>query len=83
MSEFEPLRSGLPVPLTEATPRPSLARSAPTAAFVSQLIASRDHMPTQRPRRTNSVDNALGAYNRGATIAVRRLPQGYRKSVNV
>ena len=82
MSEFDAIVAGLPVPLTPSAPRPSLVRSAPSAAFVSQLIAARDNMPTQRPRRTNSVDNALGAYNRGATIAVRRLPQGYRKSVS-
>ncbi len=83
MSESDAIVSGLPVPLTPSAPRPSLVRSAPSVAFVSQLIAARDHMPAQRPRRTNSVDNALCAYNRGATIAVRRLPQGYRKSVNV
>jgi hypothetical protein len=61
--------------------RPSLARSAPTAAFISQLIAARDHMPIQRERRTVPVANALGAYASGASMTQRRMPQGFRKTV--
>lgn len=81
MSETEANSSDLPVPLTPAERRPSLAQSAPTAAFVSQLIAARDRLPAQRARRTGTIDNALGAYNRSATIAIKRLPLGYRKSL--
>ena len=83
MSEIETQRTQLPVPVTVAGPRPSLAWSAPTAAFVSQLIAAREHLPSQRERRTASVDRAVGAYRQGAGIAVRRMPEGYRKTVVV
>ena len=81
MSENDTFGSQLPVPVTTAGPRPSLAWSAPTAAFVSQLIAARDHLPPQRERRTASVDRAVGAYRQGAGVAVKRMPEGYRKTV--
>lgn len=81
MSETETRQTQLPVPVTAAGPRPSLAWSAPTAAFVSQLIAAREHLPSQRERRTASVDRAVGAYRQGAGITVRRMPEGYRKTV--
>lgn len=81
MSENETFGSQLPVSVTVAGPRPSLAWSAPTAAFVSQLIAARDHLPPQRERRTASMDRAVGAYRQGAGVAVKRMPEGYRKTV--
>jgi hypothetical protein len=81
MSDSETVRSNLPVAIEVASARPSLAWSAPTAAFISQLIAARDHMPAQRARRTTSVDRAVGAYHRGASITDRRMPEGYRKTV--
>lgn len=71
----------LPELILPSAPRPSLAWSAPTAAFVSQLIAAREHLPAQRERRTASVDRAVGAYHQGASIAVRRMPEGFRKTV--
>ncbi|HWV20531.1 MAG TPA: hypothetical protein VN036_05855 [Devosia sp.] len=83
MTEIETPRTQLPVPVNASGPRPSLAWSAPTAAFVSQLIAAREHLPPQRERRTASVDRAVGAYRQGAGIAVRRMPEGYRKTVVV
>lgn len=81
MPEFETDRPGLPVPLSIAAERPSLARSAPTAAFVSQLLAARDRLPVQRERRMASMDRALGAYAQGSKITQRRMPQGFRKMV--
>lgn len=81
MSDSETVRTQLPVPVGMSSPRPSLAWSAPTAAFVSQLIAAREHLPVQRERRTASVDRAVGAYRQGAGISVPRMPQGYRKTV--
>ncbi len=72
---------GLPTLIEANGARPSLARTAPTAAFVSQLIAARDRLPPQRARRQGTVDGAIGAYGKGARIAERRMPQGYRKSV--
>lgn len=81
MSEFETLRTQLPVPVAAAGPRPSLARSAPSAAFVSQLIAAHEHLPPQRQRRMASADRAVGAYRQGAGMSVPRMPEGYRKTV--
>lgn len=74
---------GLPVPLQAARDRPSLARSQTGAAFVSQLLAARANLPPQRLRRRGSAEGAIGAYAHGATIAVKRMPAGYRKSVTV
>jgi hypothetical protein len=71
----------LPVAKTPAAARPSLAFSAPTAAFVSQLIAARAHMPTQRARRMGTPEGAVGAYGQTARLTQRRMPQGYRKTV--
>ena len=81
MSKNETQRTQLPIPVTVSGPRPSLAWSAPTAAFVSQLIAAREHLPSQRERRTASVDRAVGAYRQGAGVAVKRMPEGYRKTI--
>ena len=74
---------GLPMVITAAPPRPSLERSGTTAAFLSQLLAERNRLAPQRARRRGSVDGALGAYAQSASMAVRRLPQGYRKTVVV
>lgn len=73
----------LPMPTGVEASRPSLARSAPTAAFVSQLIAARDRMATQRPRRQDTPQAATSAYSKGARIAERRMPLGYRTTVVV
>ena len=81
MPDYETDRPGMPVPLTITLERPSLARSAPSAAFVSQLLAERDRLPAQRERRTASLDRALGAYAQGGRITQRRMPQGFRKMV--
>jgi hypothetical protein len=59
------------------------ARVAPDSAFVSQLIAERDHMAPQRTRRRATVGVAVGAYDTGSRIAIRRLPPGYRTSMDV
>ncbi len=72
---------GLPVTLGLATPRPSLAFSAPNAAFVSHLIAARAHMPSQRARRIGTAEGAVGAYGQTARLSEKRMPQGYRKTV--
>ncbi|MHA6729568.1 hypothetical protein [Devosia sp. A369] len=81
MADSETIRAGLPMRLEAARPRPSLLRSAPMAAFVSQLLAERDVLPPQRARRRGSAEGAIGAYAAGARIAVKRLPAGYRTSI--
>jgi len=56
-----------------------LVRGAPSADFVSQLIAERDHLPAP----DEAMGTALGAYEATERSAVRRLPAGYRKTVVV
>jgi hypothetical protein len=67
--------------LEAASARPSLARSVPTATFVSQLIAARERMTPQRPRRNGTPEGAVGAYGQTARLADRRMPAGYRRTV--
>ncbi|WIY52659.1 hypothetical protein O9Z70_14560 [Devosia sp. YIM 151766] len=71
----------LPVPAAPATPRPSLAHSAPNAAFVSQLIAARERLSPQRTSRLENAAGAVGAYGKGGRIAERRMPLGYRRTL--
>ena len=73
--------SGLPMVLGDAHPRPTLQRLAPRAAFLSQLIAERQHLAPQRQRRQLPPLQAVDAYAAGAGIAVRRLPPGYRRTI--
>jgi hypothetical protein len=67
----------LPVVITP--PRaPSLrARPALDSGFISQLIAERDHLPSQSRRRQAPVSTAIAAYHHGERSDARRLPQGF------
>jgi hypothetical protein len=58
-------------------------RTAANASFLSQLIAERQHLAPQRARRRAGLAEAVHAYSSGKAMAVRRLPQGYRKSLLV
>lgn len=81
MANNETQKPGLPMLIEAPRPRPSLQRSQTGAAFVSQLLAARDNMASQRMRRRNSAQGAIGAYASGASVAVKRMPAGYRKTV--
>ena len=74
--------TGLPVPIEAPAVRLPV-RGAASANFVSQLLAARDRLETQRPLRRASVTTALDAYRAGSGIAVRRMPQGYRRTIVV
>ncbi len=54
-----------------------LLENAPSADFISQLIAERDELPLAN----DNMGTAVGAYEAGSRIAVRRMPAGYRKTV--
>ena len=82
MRTFDTLRGQLPV-TTGGGPSLSSYRGAPKAAFLSQLIAERHHMSTQRARRQAPVDVALKTYDAGGKISIRRMPAGYRMNVDV
>jgi len=81
MRPIETIARNLPVAI-DASPRFSSYRGAPKAAFVSQLIAERHHMATQRARRQMPVAEVLRTYDAGGKIAVRRMPPGYRMDVD-
>ena len=81
MRQFDTLQGMLPVP-TQAGLKFSSYRGAPKAAFLSQLIAERHHLATQRARRQASVAEVLRTYDAGGKIAVRRLPAGYRMDID-
>lgn len=73
--------AGLPVVLATEPEPPGRTRLAPPAAFLSQLIAARQHLPAQRARLRAPAAHAVDAYATCGRSAVRRLPAGYRKSV--
>ena len=80
MRPFETI-GGLPATTGSAMSFSSY-RGAPKAAFLSQLIAERHHLATQRAKRQAPVAEALRTYDAGGKITVRRLPPGYRISVD-
>ena len=71
------------VPATIGSGSPfSSYRGAPKAGFLSQLIAERHHLATQRARRRAPLAEVLRTYDAGGRIAIRRLPPGYRMDVD-
>jgi hypothetical protein len=76
-----PTRRPIFRPMAMPSPRERL-RVAPTttsADFMSQVIFGREERPVPDPHAT--VEQAVIAYDRGARIAVRRMPAGYRKTI--
>ncbi len=67
----------LPVCTSPATPRPSLMRNKIPASFLSQLIAERNRLAIQRPKRRAPVSLATRAYNTARRIAIKRMPTGF------
>jgi hypothetical protein len=61
--------------------RQSQQRAATPATFLSQLIAERHHLATQRVKRRAPVADVLASYDAGGRISDRRLPPGYRMTV--
>ena len=58
---------------------PGVARRT-AQRWISQLIAERHHMPTQRARRQAPLGEVLRTYDEGGRLSVRRMPPGYRLS---
>jgi hypothetical protein len=75
------LSARLPAPREKIVVHGGLDLAPPTAAFLSQLIAERDHMAPQRVRRRAPVATALLSYHGTAILTPPRLPPGYRKSL--
>lgn len=68
-----------PAAMPSPRERLRLAPATTSADFMSQVIAGRDEQPASDPHVT--VEQAVFAYDRGARIAVRRMPAGYRKTI--
>ena len=80
MAKVGKFSTALPVPMgTGAGYSPY--RDPARAAFLSQLIAERHHLASQRAKRQVPVIEALRTYDAAGRIAVRRLPPGYRTSI--
>lgn len=80
MRQIETPRAGLPV-AADSRSRQSQQRAVTPATFLSQLIAERHHLATQRVKRRAPVADVLRSYDAGGRISDRRLPPGYRMTV--
>lgn len=56
-------------------------RQAPKPEFLSQLIAEREHLATQRAKRQATPLEVLRIYDAGGKLKVLRVPPGYRTNV--
>lgn len=65
----------------DVTPMPT--GESPEAGFVAQLLAAKGRLPLQRSRWRAEPSAAVGAYDLSRTMAARRMPQGYRRTVVV
>jgi hypothetical protein len=74
------LAARLPVPVERIVAR-NAELFSPAAAFLSQLIAEREHLAPQRIRRRAPMAAALLSYRETAVRTPPRLPPGYRKSL--
>ena len=61
----------------------SASRRPPPTEFLSQLIAERHRLASQRARRRAALDTVLETYDTGGRLAVRRMPPGYRLDIEV
>lgn len=79
MSEVD--AKALPVPVA---PRRRIhpRGGQPKAAFLSQLIAERYRLDPQRERRQAPLVEALRRYDAGEHIDDRRMPAGYRMTLD-
>lgn len=66
---------------TAAGSRFSSDRQAPRPEFLSQLIAERDHLATQRVKRQATPLEVLRVYDAGGKLRVLRVPPGHRTDI--
>ena len=77
MRDFAESETKLPVAIAPRVASPLRARPVLDSGFISQLIAERDQLPSQRRRRQAPVGTAIEAYHQGERRDARRLPQGF------
>ena len=78
MARDETPRAGL---LRRRNDRRTFASIAPPASFLSQMMVG-ESGSTSAPAEADLTHLALGAYATGSRIAIRRLPAGYRTSLD-
>ena len=66
---------------TGAGSRFSSFRQAPKPEFLSQLIAEREHLATQRVKRQATPLEALRVYDAGGKLKILRVPPGNRTNI--
>ena len=82
MPQSETIKAGLPVAINAGSRSSFFSRGNPKAGFISQLLAERHHLATQRQRRQAPVEEALRTYDAGGKLGIRRLPPGYRMTID-
>ncbi len=75
--------TNLPVSLSPQRAKPSLGTNKIPSEFVSQLIAERARLATQRPKRRAPVSLATRAYNFARIVAIKRMPAGFSHETSV
>jgi hypothetical protein len=80
MPQIETTYRSMPV-ATGAGTRFSSFRQTAKPEFLSQLIAEREHLATQRVRRQATPLEVLRTYDAGGKLKVRRMPPGYRTDI--
>ena len=80
MPQIETTYRSLPV-ATGAGARFSSFRQTPKPEFLSQLIAEREHLPTQRLKRQATPLEVLRTYDAGGKLKILRVPPGYRTDI--
>ena len=75
--------ANLPVSLATQRDKPSLQQNKTSADFLSQLIAERARLATQRPKRRAPVSLATKAYNTARNIVIKRMPAGFTYNSNI
>lgn len=76
MAQIEATYRSVPV-AQSAGSRFSSFRAAPKPEFLSQLIAEREHLATQRVKRQATPFEVLRTYDKGGMLKTLRIPPGY------
>ena len=80
MPQIETTYRSLPA-ATGAGGRFSSFRQTAGPEFLSQLIAEREHLATQRAKRRASPLEVLRTYDAGGRLKILRMPPGYRTDI--
>lgn len=80
MPQIETTYRTLPA-ATAAGSRFSSFRQSSKPEFLSQLIAEREHLATQRVKRQATPLEVLRTYDAGGKLKLLRIPPGYRTDI--